>query len=62
MKKADLPTKICQVCQRPFSWRKKWQRVWGQVKYCSKSCTRKKNNVMLKKRNFKKDTNLRGYR
>ncbi|MBT6745814.1 MAG: DUF2256 domain-containing protein [Flavobacteriales bacterium] len=42
MKKADLPTKICQVCQRPFSWRKKWKKVWTQVKYCSKFCARKK--------------------
>ncbi|MBQ0738871.1 DUF2256 domain-containing protein [Aquimarina celericrescens] len=23
MKKSELPTKICPVCQRPFSWRKK---------------------------------------
>ncbi|MEH1947539.1 MAG: DUF2256 domain-containing protein, partial [Nostoc sp.] len=21
--KSDLPTKICPVCQRPFTWRKK---------------------------------------
>ncbi|MEC9060551.1 MAG: DUF2256 domain-containing protein, partial [Pseudomonadota bacterium] len=25
MKKSDLPTKICPVCQRPFTWRKKWE-------------------------------------
>ena len=36
--KADLPEKICPVCQRPFSWRKKWARDWAQVKYCSKRC------------------------
>ncbi|MBT3954349.1 MAG: DUF2256 domain-containing protein [Rhodobacterales bacterium] len=48
IKKYDLPTKICQVCQRPFSWRKKWQRVWDQVKYCSKSCSRKRINNVLK--------------
>ncbi|MBT7272762.1 MAG: DUF2256 domain-containing protein [Nitrospina sp.] len=43
MKKADLPTKICQVCKRSFSWRKKWEKVWSQVKYCSKFCARKKS-------------------
>jgi hypothetical protein len=37
-KKQDLPVKICPVCQRPFSWRRKWARDWGQVKYCSKRC------------------------
>lgn len=36
--KADLPEKICPVCQRPFSWRKKWARDWEAVKYCSKRC------------------------
>ncbi|MFY8350701.1 DUF2256 domain-containing protein [Pseudoalteromonas sp. SSM20] len=38
MKKSALPTKICQVCERPFTWRKKWQRDWHNVKYCSKRC------------------------
>ncbi|HBJ71298.1 MAG TPA: DUF2256 domain-containing protein, partial [Cryomorphaceae bacterium] len=31
MKKADLPQKMCPVCQRPFSWRKKWERDWENV-------------------------------
>ena len=25
-KKSDLPTKVCPVCERPFTWRKKWER------------------------------------
>lgn len=37
-KKADLPTKICVHCGRPFTWRKKWARVWDEVKYCSDRC------------------------
>jgi hypothetical protein len=37
-KKSDLPTKICPVCNRPFSWRKKWEREWDQVIYCSDAC------------------------
>ncbi|WP_404817648.1 DUF2256 domain-containing protein [Vibrio panuliri] len=36
--KRDLPSKLCFVCGRPFSWRKKWQRCWQDVKYCSKRC------------------------
>ncbi|WP_082428648.1 DUF2256 domain-containing protein [Pseudoalteromonas sp. P1-9] len=46
MKKSELPTKICQVCERPFIWRKKWQRDWHNVKYCSKRCAvnRQKGN------------------
>ncbi|QEY15653.1 DUF2256 domain-containing protein [Cellvibrio sp. KY-GH-1] len=38
MKKENLPQKICIYCQRPFSWRKKWERDWAQVRYCSKAC------------------------
>jgi hypothetical protein len=41
-KKADLPTKICPVCQRPFAWRKKWERCWDEVKYCSDRCRQAK--------------------
>ncbi|MDZ4773493.1 MAG: DUF2256 domain-containing protein [Planctomycetota bacterium] len=38
VKKKDLPTKVCAVCGRPFRWRKKWVRVWAEVKYCSDAC------------------------
>ncbi|EGU32610.1 hypothetical protein VII00023_12341 [Vibrio ichthyoenteri ATCC 700023] len=44
--KADLPTKICPVCQRPFSWRNKWQRNWAEVVYCSQRCRRSKNSAL----------------
>jgi hypothetical protein len=40
IKKKDLPTKICPVCNRPFSWRKKWEKDWNEVKYCSEKCRR----------------------
>ena len=39
-KKADLPTKVCPVCGRPFAWRKKWARDWESVRYCSERCRR----------------------
>lgn len=38
VRKADLPQKECLVCRRPFSWRKKWEKVWDEVKYCSERC------------------------
>jgi hypothetical protein len=37
----NLPTKVCPVCNRPFTWRKKWARDWENVKYCSKACAKK---------------------
>ena len=40
IKKQNLPSKICIVCERPFTWRKKWQKVWNEVKYCSEKCKR----------------------
>jgi len=43
IKKEFLPQKICVVCHRPFSWRKKWEKVWDDVKYCSDQCRKKKN-------------------
>jgi hypothetical protein len=43
VKKQDLPSKICPVCGRPFSWRKKWARHWDEVRYCSDACRRHKN-------------------
>ena len=34
----NLPTKVCPVCGRAFTWRKKWARDWEQVVYCSDKC------------------------
>ena len=39
-KKAELPSKTCAHCLLPFMWRKKWERDWDQVKYCSERCRR----------------------
>jgi hypothetical protein len=38
--KSNLPSKDCVVCNRPFEWRKKWERCWDEVKYCSERCRR----------------------
>jgi hypothetical protein len=37
-KKGDLPMKTCLACGRPFAWRKKWETVWEEVRYCSDRC------------------------
>ncbi|MBB6017514.1 DUF2256 domain-containing protein [Deinococcus radiopugnans] len=37
-KPSERPSKICPVCGLPFSWRKKWERDWDSVKYCSDRC------------------------
>jgi hypothetical protein len=29
---------VCAVCQRSFTWRKKWENVWNEVRYCSDRC------------------------
>ena len=41
-KKSELPTKLCPVCNRPFTWRRKWAAVWDEVRYCSDACRRAK--------------------
>lgn len=42
--KADLPTKTCAHCGRPFTWRKKWEKVWDEVRYCSDRCRRERKS------------------
>ncbi len=39
-RKAELPTRVCLACQRPFAWRRKWARDWERVLYCSEACKR----------------------
>jgi hypothetical protein len=41
-KKQHLPEKICAACGRPFVWRKKWERDWDSVKFCSDRCRNNK--------------------
>ncbi|MFK7897762.1 MAG: DUF3253 domain-containing protein [Myxococcota bacterium] len=42
-KSAPHVEKICEGCARPFAWRKKWERCWEQVRYCSERCRRGQN-------------------
>lgn len=45
VKKQNLPSKVCIVCQKSFTWRKKWEKVWTEVKYCSDKCRKMKGMV-----------------
>jgi len=39
-RKSDLPVKTCATCGKPMVWRRKWARVWDEVRYCSERCRR----------------------
>ncbi len=45
VKKENLPQKVCAVCQKPFTWRKKWARNWDEVKYCSDKCRQNRDSA-----------------
>ncbi|WP_250955762.1 DUF2256 domain-containing protein [Rhizobium sp. CG5] len=38
IRKGDLPSKACAQCNRPFAWRKKWEKTWHEVRFCSDRC------------------------
>lgn len=46
-RKPNLPEKTCVVCQRPFAWRKKWEKVWDEVRYCSDACRARRGSVVI---------------
>ncbi len=35
------PAKDCAACGRTITWRKKWERDWESVRYCSDACRRR---------------------
>lgn len=37
---SQLPSKLCPMCGLSFTWRKKWEKQWLDVKYCSERCRR----------------------
>jgi hypothetical protein len=41
--KSFLPTKSCATCKKDFSWRKKWEKNWDEIKYCSDRCRKNKD-------------------
>lgn len=40
---AERAVKPCVVCGRDIQWRKKWERDWEGVKYCSEACRKRKD-------------------
>ena len=38
--KDAVPSKPCAVCGRTITWRKKWERDWEAVRFCSDACRR----------------------
>ena len=48
VKKENLPEKTCVVCERAFTWRKKWENCWDEVTTCSKSCNAKRKSEKQK--------------
>ena len=37
---ASPQAKTCASCGRRIEWRKKWERDWDRVRYCSTTCRR----------------------
>jgi len=53
-----IDSKICEVCNRRFTWRKKWERCWGTIKTCSNRCkTEKKRSNRQTRKHDKNDGN-----
>ena len=44
-KPSERDSKICPVCGLPFTWRKKWEKNWASVTYCSERCRRNKEKA-----------------
>jgi hypothetical protein len=40
--KNGFKPKTCQRCGLEFEWRKKWEKNWDEVKYCSDRCRENK--------------------
>jgi hypothetical protein len=57
VKKENLPEKVCVVCNRPFTWRKKWERCWDEVTTCSKSCNSARKQLKGASGGSQKDEN-----
>ncbi|MDJ0089804.1 DUF2256 domain-containing protein [Pantoea allii] len=45
--KQSLPVRYCKQCQKPMTWRKKWEKCWEEVQYCSERCRRQRRGNTL---------------
>lgn len=41
---SNFTSKTCLWCYRPFDFRKKWEKTWEKVKYCSEDCRANSKN------------------
>ena len=39
---SDRTPKPCAACGRTIEWRRKWERSWDDVRFCSAACRRRK--------------------
>ena len=44
-KSIEQPEKFWGEIAEHFTWRKKWEKVWDDVKYCSDKCRLNKNKI-----------------
>ena len=42
MRPSIPPDKICRSCGRTFAYRRKWERNWDEVRFCSAACRKRK--------------------
>ena len=42
---AAFADKTCVSCGRSISWRKKWEKNWDEVRYCSDACRRRRRTA-----------------
>ena len=52
-----VPVKTCVVCERDFTWRKKWENVWDEVTTCSKRCNKIRRKRVSEEKKKEKDVN-----
>ncbi len=45
---AEHPDKTCITCGRTITWRKKWERDWDNIKFCSDACRTHKPSAQEK--------------
>ncbi len=43
---AEPAEKTCASCGRRIEWRKKWEKSWDDVRYCSEACRKRKVNAV----------------
>lgn len=52
--KANLPSKVCAACGRPFTWRKVWEKCWDEVQTCSDRCKGERKKALAAKRRLER--------